>query len=389
MSLRNFIHNETVLLYIAIILIASLFAFFAEKYKKNNYVRFKINYFISFIILAFFATFAGVGIDKWNYATYFVQSSWGNPSGSFEPLFVFFMLIIRTFTSDPKWFLEIVAFLTILFVFIGIYNLKNDINVGYAVFVFSTMYYLQSFNLMRIYLAMSILILFAYLIKREHYLAYFLVSCICVLIHYSCIFVVMVMILSYFLRCKFDFRLSYPMEILIGAIIVFVLTFFVSYYLPAILSLFPAMADRYSSYLESESSSIGFGWLFNIFPFVIAIILAKDTNENARIVTETYFFMVLFLNVAGYFIAIIQRASILMSVVSIIYIATLIYKRNESLCSNENLISVNFVGIRLFVKFKTIKKVIICYYIFAFLLYLYQYLEIDQINNYQFIWNVF
>ena len=88
----------------------------------------------------------------------------------------------------------------------------------------------------------------------------------------------------------------------------------------------------------------------------------------------------LFLSILGYFVTMVQRASILMGVAMIIYMPFVLDNLKKS---NNRLF---FMNLRF--SMRTLKMSIFLYYMVAFALYLSQYMDLDQINDYIFIWEM-
>ena len=172
-------------------------------------------------------------------------------------------------------------------------------------------------------------------------------------------------------------------DFLFISLIVFAVAFFGKNLAVLVLRFVPSLSSKYSVYLNSELSSFGFKWIFNIFPFLILFSLSKQTNnKNAIIIAASFFFVDLFLNVAGYFLSMVQRATALMSLAVIILLPLMFgYLRIEKKRY------VNILGCRL--SFKTIKLIIGVYFCLSFVFYLHDYLSLDEIDNYAFVWEVF
>lgn len=196
------------LLYITIIIISTYFAFLSQRVvsfqgkngaivqKKVNYIGF---YIISFLILAFFSCSIANGIDKDAYRFLFRENTISNIYEGVEPGFWLFIVVVKIFTSNENVFLGIVSFLTVFFTFNGVWKCRDKLSVGFAIFIYASQYYLQSFNLMRMYLSMSILVLGSRNIldcKPKMFLLYILAASS---IHFSALFVLVGYLMSFVL----------------------------------------------------------------------------------------------------------------------------------------------------------------------------------------------
>ena len=178
--------GKTLILYIAIIAMASIMAVFSQtcikvaKMRNGDVVlerKFRsFPYFCSFAILAFFACTTSVGIDRTTYGINFTEANAGDIFNGREIGYNIFMLIVGLFTDDPAIFCGVFAFVFVALVYYGLYTLRNDLSLGIAIFIFASQYYLQSYNLMRIYFAMGVLISGIVLVKKKKYFRYFIGS---------------------------------------------------------------------------------------------------------------------------------------------------------------------------------------------------------------------
>ena len=98
-STLNAFFPNTQILYITIAIVASLLAFIAEFFKKQHKLFSNVLILISYFILAFFATFSGVGSDKEHYAYFFSVINKESTYSGLEPLF---NLIIICFKKNYK-----------------------------------------------------------------------------------------------------------------------------------------------------------------------------------------------------------------------------------------------------------------------------------------------
>lgn len=127
----------------------------------------KIFLFISFLIL--FLTSAlrvDVGSDYRSYRSWFVTIAAGYES-YFEPLFYSLVVLISSFTTNPQWLIATSSFITLVLTYVAIR--RHSVNPALSVFLFSAMsFYFASFNGIRQFIAISIiLLLFDYLAKRK------------------------------------------------------------------------------------------------------------------------------------------------------------------------------------------------------------------------------
>lgn len=388
--------HATVILYISIVVFSTLFAsmsqskIYVDETDSTTYrVTKKGPFLVSFFILAFFASTTGVGIDRSAYAYFFRISSFGNTYKDIEPGFRLLMAIIKLFTSNEYIFLGIIGFSTVALVFKGIWDLRDKLPVGLAVFLFAGQYYFQSFNLMRMFFAMSFLIAGAKLVFEGKHGKYLLLIAFSATIHYSMLFVgaayVIGLVLRYPKSVSFEFRFVF----LLFAMAVFSL---VAVRLAlALLGTDSAIIRKYAIYLNSISvSSLGFKWIFNLFPYVIMFPFARHTeNRMANLVIPAgYLLVTLVVSIMSYSVPVIGRAVICLNMPIVIMLPAAIesYERNRILNSGEKLI-VEFEQTGIEVSYRHIMFMIYAYFAFAMLLDLSGYIGSAGIDNFHFIWN--
>ena len=147
------------------------------------------NLILSFLIVSFFATFTGVGTDRAGYIYYFGKTHLGDGNPwALEIGYRVLMDIINLVISDGKVFVGIISFITVLFMYVGIWKCRRFISLPIAVFIYVAQYYFQSYNIMRMYLAMSIMVLGAHCLFEKKYNKYYMYLIIATSIHYACFF---------------------------------------------------------------------------------------------------------------------------------------------------------------------------------------------------------
>lgn len=309
--------NNTAVLYFVIVITSSFFSW-ASNYKiqKNAFNRLcfvkrenginKLLFFSSFLILWFFQAFSDVGTDRpvykniflWsNSETTFYNSAYG--FSSIEKGYVLLNRIIRLFTSNKTIFFAIVSFVTLFLIFSTIYYFKDRINIGASVLGYASLFYIQSFSLIRIYLASAILFYaIRYLITSKN-IKYLICVVIAFFIHTSAIF----MFLPFLLFFIYEKNKKISAFIVLGV-------FTLLYIKPNTILLFASNFERYADYVNKGflTSGSGIAQIIYFAPlFFIFLITRKKAEERYNDLFLIYTSIFLLLGILSYKIEILGR----------------------------------------------------------------------------------
>lgn len=400
---------KTLLLYVCLVVFATLLAFISQTkvvisvttdkrikkiYRKTSWLP----YAFSFLLLTFFSCFSAVGVDREAYKIIFNTVSWSDLFTSEQEIgFNLFALLIRLFTKNAFVFLIILAFLTNYFVFRGLWRFRKKISLGLAVFIYSSQYYFQSFNLMRIYFAASILIFGAYLIFEKKYLNYFFVLLVAFLFHYSIIFAICAYVI--FLVLLKMRKEAFSLKVILCILAVLLLIILMKS-ISSLLLRFDSlpMIKRYANYLSNISfNAIGFRWLFNILPLVLCMYLSQLFKNGSvlRDFTLAYFTMTLLISLLAYSVPVIGRGTIVLNLPLIIILPLLLNKCNEErllMGKRKEYRDLNLSCTCGMAKLRQVYLLayacIAIYLILSMGIYLNEYFYLDGINFYSFIWDI-
>ena len=292
-------------------------------------------------------------------------------------------------TSNAALFLGIVSFMTIFNVYKGLWYFRETISLGFAIFIFSSQYYLQSYNLMRIYFAISILILFAHYIAEEKYFKYFLVLCFACCFHYSIIFVCIAYIFAMMLKRLKDGNMS--LRVVLLMILVVILCIALGRYAVVLLSFSSTLSSKYSAYTSNMySAKYGLKWFANTIPYLLAIALAKYSKYKKQFlnITLCYMLVVIAVSLLNYSIPVVGRAVNCLNMPIIVFLALALNEaRQYCKLNNTNRIAIHLSKYTILVPIGLIKYILYLFFLYMFVLYLYEYIPSDQIDNFSFFWN--
>lgn len=384
---------STIILYLLLIISSTFFACLSQRKKiitsasgEALYVKkYKIGFYIvSFLILTFFACFTANGIDKDSYKYLFEVNTWDYRYQGVESGFWLFIVVSKLFIKDEIVFLSLIAFLTCYFTFRGIWKCRDKLNVGLAIFIFSSQYYFQSFNLMRMYFALSILVLGAKYALSDKSWKYLVFCAMATTIHFSSIFVLLayVVVIVLVQRNKGMNRLLFSC--------LMVATLIVSIFAMQIASSFSSLgfefAEKYSTYLSQEQAGqVGFKLVLNLLPFVLVFWLFRHQKDQHLIaMAEGYGAVVFILSFMSYSIPVLARAITLFGMFNIIILPIALEKYRAIKYRVYNGIYSRKVYV--LTNYKALCIVLFAYFSLLLFFYLRDYLNLDGINNFKFIW---
>lgn len=321
-----------------------------------------INYFwylLLFGLLFIFLAFRDVGSDLPTYREIFFYSNTDySKTYGIEPGFVLLNKIIRLCTSDETIGIMILSLLSILFVYKIVEYYADNIDLSLSLFAFVSMFYFQSFNLLRIYMVSYFLcFMFRYILNGK-ILKYCLCVLCCVLFHYSSI-LMLLPVFYYYVYCR-------SKKLFWLGILLLIVGFVISLQYLSVLNVF----ERYSSYMNNEvNDSLGFGQIsFHLPLFLLYFHLKKSVNKTPFL--DLFFVYTLFsliYGMMGYKILMIGRVSVYFIVIYVILIPSLLRTLKEN--NNQN--------------YYFIKFLYILYIFFRLHMYFTEYLYLDKIMPYK------
>lgn len=203
------------------------------------------------VLIAFSGLRYDVGTD---YPTYELVFNSMNPDdwasdfaeSTQEVGYTLLMLVIKSFTEDPKALFWVAAVLTVLPVYLGIKRLSME--PGFAVALFIAFEYTSSFNALRQYIAIALLFLaWTYLGKRN--VVFWVLALIALSFHMTAILAIVVMLVVRRWRPTVQTTLFFLGGALVAAAGVRAAPFLVSF--------LEVLNPRYGDYLESGQTGIG------------------------------------------------------------------------------------------------------------------------------------
>lgn len=359
--------DNTLLLYLFVIALAFLAGFFINKRKNNKGNVALYCYFVLFLFLGIImgCRDISVGIDTLQYGEIFKEINILDiiSTGGTEPGFRLFVRILSQFTNNPSIAILLISLAIVLFIGKSLWNFRNSINLCFAIGIYVGIFYLQSFNLMRIFLASSIMLLGFHFLIDGRYKKYCFVVCLAATFHFSS--VVMFMPVLFLLLYKKYKNVAFGI-ILLLIILVGPVTNLISNYLTY---------DRYSQYLISisENRFPGPMLFFEYSPFIIIACMLNNKHRYG-----SWFDLFVAFSLTGFYVRYlayyIPAAGRLYVNFMPLFILLLPFFVQQIKKESLN-------------KYYFITYYLIFYIIVRIHLYLSEYLAVDGIMPYSFFWN--
>lgn len=293
---------QTALVYFGLIIITVWLCRFSERSKKPY------GLLGSVIFLSLIAGLRdySVGIDTARYLEgieYFYN--YGQPywKVAFSYGYGYFASVVLHIWNNYSFFLFVQALITNGLILFRLWDFRNIASISFMVFVYICSLYLNTFNIMCQCLAISIVFYSTRFLDNKQYVLFFIGLCIASAIHSSAI-IAFTMALPYFVKLKGLtvgkqlLRVLVSIAMIIGSIIAY-----------------RYLLDRYSSYLES-SVNLSFGIMVfaQMIVFICAMLFAgywkkqegncglRSKIKSASPYAPTFYFVCIFLIIAGYVI---------------------------------------------------------------------------------------
>lgn len=389
--ITNISTRNAVWLYTAILVVSFIFASLSQG--KNVIVSHKtgeitterkFNYFwfiITFLFLWFFYALNQVGTDYTNYLRIYEESTFNIfTDKNLEKGYLILNAIIKLFVPNPYIGVSIIKSLTLIFIFLGLYNLRYKININIALLAYVALFYFWSFNVIRISLASAICFWGLRFYLQRKYIKYFIIIIISGLIHFSAFSLLFLLLITIIMnRIKMDKDLKY-LILIISVIVIAVSGTALIRFLSNIIPFF----QRYFGYIENiQSSDIGFGLiLFHGVPLIFIIMLNNIFNskhDNYKNASFVFFCCGLGINILAYMISILGRMATHFSfpiMISMPYYLYNLKTRNNLKESNKSK----------YFSYQLSLGICIGYFILRFIMYIGSMLYADGIEAFMFIW---
>lgn len=361
--------DNTFILYCSIIFTVTLLAVFSQISKSQVLViadrtfrlKHKINYFfylLLFLILAFFSAFRNVGTDLYTYREIFALAdnsavySFGN-----EPGFILMNQILRFFSVNENLPIVFFSFLSLYFVYKTLEFFFDDIDISISVFCFVSIFYFQSYSLVRIYLVSYFLCYTIKLLLQGKIWLYVAIVLFCTMFHYSSVLMIFPVIFYWIYK---TYRKLFVLSVLCFCIGCLFSVRYLSY-----LNIF----ERYEGYVTtSVEGGVGMGqFIFHLPLFFFILYLWKRYTSVYLDLLLVYSIFSLIYGCLGYWIPMIGRTSVYFMPIYILFVPAILALMKKKRDKNYHLC----------------RAVVICYALLKAYLYFSEYLFLDGIMPYE------
>lgn len=288
---------NSVLIYASIALITSLFSELSVKV-KNKWIR-GFCLLLTLFIPSFFAGVRyGIGTDYFAYERIFNNLKCGYEVRT-EFGYNLINYLIAKLGGNIQHVFFVVSLLTILFMYLSLYEYKDKISVGLGIFVFMLLYYQSSYNGVRQFLAVSLCLFSLKYIFRRKILKFLIMIILAASFHLPSI----ILLPMYFLYKIIGEKPRWVLQILYY-IVLFLIVLNHEIIGLKFLDLFPPL-ERYRIYLSNKGTfDLGFGIIALNLPYILPglVFFNKLKQYDNRF---TFFFICfntgLILRFLGYF----------------------------------------------------------------------------------------
>lgn len=366
-------YYDSIMLYLVIICMASLTAKLSYK-RKNGAIRYsRFWLIISFVILVCFLGFARVGTDYEQYRYIFINSTnmvyW--QSTRIEKGYLLFNSLIRLFTSNFEVFHFLWAFVMLWLIYSTVAKYKEIFNPGWSILAYTTIFMLQSLDLMRMYFAIAIIFWGVRYIINKNFYAYLLVIVVASLFHKSSLCILIPYAIWFVMRKEGKYWLK--------SMCIFVM-FMTIYVLRE--SIFDGTFLGYG-YAARTTGTLGFGWIIYHLPIIFLIVyyLVKYKRKSDDFLNVMFIFLAVSSGMwmLSYFVDAFGRITFYFTYPFVI-IPSYLFNKMEDIIKNSQVEKVNKSSLAI-LRFSILKFIFIIYYFFRWYMLL-EYLETDNIGNY-------
>lgn len=297
--------DSTFILYMFLIFGAICIGLIIEHRNHRTNIKSNLLWFsILFLLLAIPCCFRDTGDDTEVYRYVFLNAYDSNDPevNMFEPLFLLLNRFLALFVNDEIIGVALISALSFIFIIGFLRKNANRVNVAFSIMGFVMIYYLQMYNLMRIYLATSIVLYYFKYYEERNLFKTLILLTICTFIHYSSAVLFIPFFLS--LLYKKNKTLFFVSFIAIAVVLLGAFSYLENYI---------KLINRYEGNINvNESQSVGIAqFLYHIPLFVILLISHKKRIWDELTDWLMIFTMVsLLFGLVGYIIPIANRINI-------------------------------------------------------------------------------
>ncbi len=296
-----------------------LTAFLAEK--KNSKILLALSLFFVCFIAGFRAE--NVGLDTASYYTYI---NWAG-SGILQNVeigFIYFSKFLLRIINTPKFVVFVYSSLTIIFIFLRFWTLRDKASYSLMVFLYLALYFQLSLNIMRQFFAVAIVFFATYFLQNKKSIPYFIFVVIASLFHVTAILGIGIYIVYYWYTTEKAIKKILFSIVMLACI-------------PVIIYYGGSTLDKYSIYFKNINVNVGLlvfakGALLLIFIYCNQSILFSKYNQDNLIKIITILYLIgIGLTFMGYIFEYMERLGLGLMIFEPVCLAIMCKRRNASL----------------------------------------------------------
>jgi transmembrane protein EpsG len=323
-------------------ILAYLFMLFSRLINGKNNIIGKAFAFISFLILWVISGIRyGVGTDFYDYYTYLSRIDIVDIRNNEFGIWLLGS-IVNNFTNDGQMFIFITSFIITFFIFYTIYKNSAYPEVSILLFFGLGMYF-TSLNIIRQYLAISIVFYSINFLFNKKIFIYIISVLIATMFHFSAIIALVFIVITKLRKSPLMSRLSIFLALM--SVLLFydkVLVFFIP--------------DQYNDYVNTRYINEGSNYIFFILYLLITIVLHIFRKQLIILDSKNEYYLILLfigmgITLLGTQSLIINRFANYFTVISILVLVDLIKivkEKNLRVITYLGLVSISLLGMYLF-----------------------------------------
>ena len=255
-----FIYPYSTLFYSLIMIISLFFAFIAQKSKTTKMQRIFVALVILSLALPAGLRDSSVGKDTWAYIRAFQSASAGYQGELFytyyENGFSLLIKILIMILKEPYYVNLFISILTNILIIKTLWTFRNNLSFSFSIFLYYTLYYFETYNILRQYLAIAIIFFGTKFLLDKKYVIFLAFVLLASSIHRSAIIGILYIPIDILIKKK----LLYRHKILI---LFFILSFafFHNYVLDAI-GLKSVFNKYITYYIHKSGINVNLGFFF-------------------------------------------------------------------------------------------------------------------------------
>lgn len=330
----NYRTSEAMWLYTILLFVVPFIGHIAQSFLRKDYKVFFFFYAIAFLVLWFFLAFSIAGEDYDSYARMFMtyDSLSSCEVSDLEYGFQLINVFVHIFTDNPVFGVAFIKSIHLLLTFLLIHELRNRASISMMLMSYIAVIYLNSFNIIRMCVAWSIVGLGYLNINRKPFVA-LMFAFIGVFVHRSSLFFLLFVI--YYLLIKIANTKVPIIKLVVVSISFLGLLIYSAFIYGEELIMIGFSEGRYDHYLEDVSSgdNMGLGVFFVFLPQFFLLFWSRklfsktecDKNWWSLCLFSTIIGVAIYL--LGYQLYIISRANCYFFYPFMIYMGMYAYRK--------------------------------------------------------------